>query len=121
MKTNKKVEKTIKANLMVFTIFDKLAGQYSLPIVQQNKDIAKQYFLTIVNKKIVENVMSEPTEYSLYFNGYYDETQGIIHSLEKPEFIMHGELVDKIVINRKYILDLNERLEKVEKEKYGKK
>ena len=75
----------------VYSIYDKVAGLYSMPICQHNDNSAKRYFQSIVNAS--REVAA--TDCQLYEIGGFDTETGVFDAFEKPVFICNGEVIDK--------------------------
>ena len=76
-------------NYPMYAIFDKKAGEYTMPIAQHNDDTAKRYFLYITQS----NTSIPASDCELYRIGTYDSLHGVFTPLSSIEFIAQG--VDK--------------------------
>lgn len=76
-------------DLTVFAIYDKVTSQYSMPMLQVNKQMAIRHF-----NKLTQNPanLSETTDYQLFLIGTYNQVTGLVTSLDKPEFVMNAVL-----------------------------
>lgn len=88
-------------NLIIFAIWDKIAGRYSLPLVQINKAMAERYFDNVI--KNGDN-MTEPTDFELYILGEYNQETGEIINKEKPEFVKKG-FVEELPVKEVEVID----------------
>ena len=75
----------------VYSIYDKVAGIYSMPIVQHNDNSARRYFQSVANASLEVAA----TDCQLYKIGEYDTDTGIFVGFEKPDFLCNGEVIDK--------------------------
>lgn len=77
-------------DLVVFVIFDKVTGQYSMPMLQVNKEMAIRHF-----NKLTQNPanLSETTDYQLFLSGTYNQETGLVTSLDRPEFVMNAKKI----------------------------
>ena len=75
----------------VYSIYDKVAGIYSMPICQHNDNSAKRYFQSVANA----SCEVAATDCQLYRVGEYDTETGIFTGTEKPEFLCNGEVIEK--------------------------
>ena len=75
----------------VYSIYDKVAGVYSMPICQHNDNSARRYFQSVANSS--REVAA--TDCQLYKVGEYDTESGIFAGLITPEFICNGEVIEK--------------------------
>ena len=69
---------------VIYSIFDKLAKQFSLPRYAVNEDVAMREF-----KLFVDSVKSDKDDFVLYKLGVYDVESGSLNSCE-PIIICHG-------------------------------
>lgn len=74
-------------DLVVFVIYDKVTGQYSMPQLQTNKEMAIRHF-----DRLTQNPqnLSETTDYQMYITGSYSQETGQVTTLEKLEFIKNA-------------------------------
>lgn len=75
--------------MKVFVILDRLAGTYGNPVFQPHKDIMIRAFDHAVNN---ENVLTEASDYELYYMGEYNASTGKLDLLDQLEFIKRGEV-----------------------------
>lgn len=70
----------------LYVIYDRIAGVYSNPRVQHNKEDAIRTFKYMTNNQ----KDAEPSDYELYYIGTFDTKSGNVVALDKPEFVIKG-------------------------------
>lgn len=77
-------------NVLIFCVYDKVAGTYGEPFVARNIGLAVRRF-----NFVLQNANECADDCDLYKLAVYNVETGKVLGLEKPEFICHfGEGVD---------------------------
>lgn len=69
----------------LYVIYDRIAGVYSNPRVQHNKEDAIRTFKYMTNNQ----KDADPTDYELYYIGTFDTKTGFVTAFN-PEFVCKG-------------------------------
>lgn len=70
----------------VYSIFDRVAKEFSAPFVQRSPELARrQFFYLMAHSEMVCN------DCDLYILGSFDSDTGCISAFDKPEFMCHYE------------------------------
>lgn len=72
----------------VYTIYDRLAGQYAEPHCDLNHATATRWFTSIMSQSKLNH-----SDFDLVCLGSYDSLTGQLVSLNKPEFVVNGGTV----------------------------
>lgn len=81
--------------MLLYSIFDKVLGEYSAPIMASNDKVAKRWFKSTISKSDYE-----PVDFQLYKVGSFDTTTGEIG--DTYEYIMNGaDAIDPDVLGEK--------------------
>lgn len=76
--------------MFLYSIYDRVAGQYSCPLMMDNDNIAKRQFPLICENEPRFKMFPEDLE--LYKVGAFDGNSGIITPCERPEFLCKYEV-----------------------------
>lgn len=72
--------------MLLFSIYDRVSGSYSVPLCFENDAVAKRAFPSICVNHPQYKMF--PEDLDLFKVGSYDTNSGIILALERPEFVM---------------------------------
>lgn len=70
----------------LYVIYDRIAGVYSNPRVQHNREDAIRAFKYLV----ISNENAEPTDYELYYIGTFDSKSGAVIANDNLDFVCKG-------------------------------
>lgn len=70
----------------LYSIYDRVSGIYSCPLLMDNDGVAKRHFPYICKSQ--PQFQMYPDDLELYRLGSYDNTSGAIVPEEKPVFLM---------------------------------
>lgn len=69
-------------NLRLYSVYDRVAGNYSAPFAAQRDELAIRFF----RYSMAQNpIMAQDSE--LYFVGEFDPAQGAVYGAPKPDFV----------------------------------
>lgn len=75
----------------LFSVLDKVSGVYSMPYPAQSAGAAKRDFSEAVNADVPDNKLHKYyQDFSLVYFGEFDEINGVINSLPRPEHVCNG-------------------------------
>lgn len=76
----------------ILTIKDRALDIYNLPFVQTTVAQGVRGFTDEVNRDPSQSgVAAHPDDYDLYVIAHYDEVQGVVIPLERPELVVRGK------------------------------
>lgn len=75
-------------NYNLYTVYDRLAGQYAEPHVDMNHATATRWFTSIMNQSKLNH-----SDFDLVCLGQYNMETGLLFTLDKPEFVVNGGTV----------------------------
>lgn len=78
-------KKNIKFDVKLYCMFDRKAHMYSVPYAMVNQEVAVRDFL-FKCKKADDQDYAQDLE--LYYVGDYSTEQGLLLTLDKPEFVI---------------------------------
>lgn len=76
--------------LEIYSMFDRVAGQYGSPFLQNNQGEAKRKF----NYVVLQTPMVAG-DLDLFLIGYFDTETGIISPCSQPQFICHSAGIEE--------------------------
>ncbi len=79
----------------IYCIFNKVQGEYSLPLYCLNITLAKRRFAGLL-ENTRKNPLTEATDYQLFSIGFYNNKTAVTTSWDTVEFIQDGFLKDKV-------------------------
>lgn len=75
----------------LFSVLDKVSGVYAPPFVALSAGAAKRQFSEAVNAAVPDNQLNKyHDDFSLVYFGEFDEINGVILPLQKPEHVCNG-------------------------------
>lgn len=77
---------------LMFAIHDKAAGTYLAPSYEQTRETAVRNFKVAMNRKDLY-LYVQPSDFSFYYLGMFDNKSGEFELLKTPEFICDGNSV----------------------------
>ena len=75
--------------IILYTVYDRVAGTYSVPFASANRSTAEREFLETCSKSPYK------LDFEMYVIGLYDVVSGVIEAYEKPDFVRrYDEVTD---------------------------
>lgn len=75
----------------LFSVLDKVSSVYAPPFVALSAGAAKRQFSEAVNAAVADNQLNKyHDDFSLVYFGEFDEINGVINPLPRPEHVCSG-------------------------------
>lgn len=72
-------------NMLLFSVYDRVAQTYTLPQGFNNKAVASRWF-----EGLMKDTKLRPTDFDLVCVGSFGSDNGVLTALEKPEYLCNG-------------------------------